>query len=80
VFEFLSQDNLTRLTVEPQTDSNGDSALNIRRWFRGEMNQEWEEDEGNAMTLWPSDPVRNMIEFLVAAWSAQTKATGQAWR
>lgn len=74
MLEFQSYDGLERLTLEI---GDSETHINLRRWTRGEVDGEWEED--NSMTLFPSDSVRKMTEALVPMWQAQARAAGEPW-
>lgn len=75
MFEFESHDGLQQLGVEVGENTTGDAFLMLRRSYRGQIDEPWESD--GELTLWPDDPVRDMAEFLIAAWSAQAKAQGE---
>lgn len=74
MLEFQSYDGLQRLTLEIGSNK---TPIVLRRWVRGEVDGEWEEDM--AMTLFPFDSVRRMTEALVPMWSAQARAEGEHW-
>ena len=77
MFEFQSYDGLIRLTIEVDRNTEGDQHLEVRRWYRGTVEDEWEED--GRLVLWPDDPVERMVAVLVPAWAAQARSENESF-